>query len=52
MAAKEQENWNSALKVMVLYHMVRNIVWHLVEVGKGTKSIAAFKSEFGRQASF
>ena len=29
-----------------LYHMVRNIVWHLVEVGKGTKSIAAFKSEF------
>lgn len=29
-----------------LYHMVRNIVWHLVEVGKGTKSIAEFKSEF------
>lgn len=29
-----------------LYHMVRNIVWSLVEVGRGLKSIETFKSEF------
>ena len=26
--------------------MVRNIVWHLVEVGRGLKSIETFKREF------
>ena len=26
-----------------LYHMVRNIVWHLVEVGKGTKVLLHLK---------
>lgn len=29
-----------------LYHMVRNIVWNLVEVGKGAKSIDVFREEF------
>lgn len=29
-----------------LYHMVRNIVWNLVEVGRGKKSIACLEAEF------
>lgn len=29
-----------------LYHMVRNIVWNLVAVGKGAKSLPTFQQEF------
>ena len=29
-----------------LYHMVRNIVWNLVEVGRGKKSVDCLAAEF------
>lgn len=29
-----------------LYHMVRNIVWCLAEIGQGKKSLASFEAEF------
>ena len=31
-----------------LQHMVRRIVWHMVEVGRGKQSVAEFESHFRR----